>query len=869
MKRKLRYSIFSVLMLGTIPLSSVLSKISTSNFSHALLSETETIENPTKPTTLEDLKGKTPEQIASYNIFDGRTLGLTSEVKNQLQGQICWAYALAATAEANILMKKDQFPDLNITDPDKFNINQYNIDFAYNKRSGDMDPLKLTLQDKTDRGLNGVGISVLFYISQMFLQHNSPLQTSSDNEVNGLPPLYNGNRVGYTDTIISLPNDVDTIKKAIAQYGSVSFTYKHNGGTYKYYADDAFNPDHANAIVGWDDTISRFDLNNGKNSATPSRNGAWIVKNSWGPNHYETDDPANPKSGYFYLSYDSKIQATLNMVPNSTYDNVYYYDGKAEVSIEPAVSDSKKIASIFPVKKANAETKEELKAITFAAYGKNIKVKASVYENVNIDPKNINSTLNDPTSGNLVATKTTEVIANPGDKGGTYTIKLENPVELNPNSYYSIVLEPAEGSNNIRWLVSSEISDNDLSFFVQDDKWKNTAVKIDGGYKPVTTIKGLTKESKREESAPKNIGLAKVVLPQDTYTYGEQINPNPIVSYDNAPLELNRDYQLSYQEVVANEKSDPNIAGKVVITIKGINGYTGETKVYANLNKAPRMSDEKIQTIGTYNQETNTITIAREDNFNKPIERYKDINLENGWEFTVPNFYIAPGNSKIVYKGDDAGFYKNNEFNLDVKINHQQENINGITHNLIDEVIYRDYPWTPDIVLKYNNKQLNKDSDYSIEYENNIDAGNANIKVTGKKYFDGVMNIPFTIKKADNQIYSFNIENNHPVAYAQYGSDTIQYQYFKDLEGNMPLEGTPTTTGTYYVKAYVPETNNYNEVSSNIIPFNFEQTDTNKENSSNNQTLILAITIPVSLIVLALIIGLTIYFVKKRKVKKA
>ncbi len=403
-----------------------------------------------------------------------------------------------------------------------------------------------------------------------------------------------------------------------------------------------------------------------------------------------------------------------------------------------------------------------------------------------------------------------------------------------------------------------------------DNKWKNTAAKINGGYKPVTTIKGLTKQSVRQTSGPKNIGLANITLDQNQYTYGEQINPNPTVTFDGNQLTLGTDYEITHQEVIANEKSNPDLAGKVVITIKGINNYNGEAKVYANLNKAQWLPNDKIEPVGSYKQSTNTITVSRNDSFDNQIQRYREITLPNGWEFTVPNYYIAPGNSKIIYKGDDAGFYKNNEFNLNVDVRHQKENINGVTFDPINDYEYTGYEQTPTVNLKYNNKPLTFNQDYTVAYDNNVNAGIANIIITGDKYFNNTKIIPFNITKANNQIYSFFIENNHPVTYARFGQDKVQYQYFKDQEATIPLDNAPSVTGTYYVKATIPGTENYNEVSSNVIEFNYEQDYQEKQqDNSNNLTLILAITIPVSLIVLALIIGLTIYFIKKRKVNKA
>jgi C1A family cysteine protease len=53
---------------------------------------------------------------------------------------------------------------------------------------------------------------------------------------------------------------------------------------------------HGVSIVGWDDSFSRenFPVSN-----QPDGDGAWIVRNSWGPGWGD--------GGYFYMSYDTSL----------------------------------------------------------------------------------------------------------------------------------------------------------------------------------------------------------------------------------------------------------------------------------------------------------------------------------------------------------------------------------------------------------------------------------------------------------------------------------------------------------------------------------------------------------------------------------
>ena len=58
----------------------------------------------------------------------------------------------------------------------------------------------------------------------------------------------------------------------------------------------------------------------------------------------------------------------------------------------------------------------------------------------------------------------------------------------------------------------------------------------------------------------------------------------------------------------------------------------------------------------------------------------------------------------------------------------------------------------PKVVVKYGDKELQKNIDYTVEYTNNINPGNATVKITGKGNYYGEITKSFVIKEKTNNL---------------------------------------------------------------------------------------------------------------------
>jgi C1A family cysteine protease len=144
----------------------------------------------------------------------------------------------------------------------------------------------------------------------------------------GLSPLVHVQNVLYLPLRTSgVGLDNDAIKWGLMNHGAVDTDMLFDGSSYDethncYYYSVPGAVNHAVDIVGWDDSFSRYNFSS--LPAMPPADGAFIVRNSWGPGFGD--------AGYFYISYyDAVLGTEENTVfcgaePTSNYSQIYQYD---------------------------------------------------------------------------------------------------------------------------------------------------------------------------------------------------------------------------------------------------------------------------------------------------------------------------------------------------------------------------------------------------------------------------------------------------------------------------------------------------------------------------------------------------------------
>ena len=403
--------------------------------------------------------------IATYALYPGtynaNEEGFVTDVKNQRNTSLCWAFSLASNLETSLLTRGQEYYDLSEEQLAYFWANRVN------------DPLGNTPNDKITRTQSdyhgtGNGRVASFFLSTwsgMTTEEKVPFQSSAVTWPDSL--AYDTS--AYMEDAIFSQYTVERTKQLLMEYNSVSAMI--------YMLDNYYYPDtasyscpqsglvnHAVTIVGWDDTYSKENF---PSASGVNNDGAWIVKNSYGKNW--------GKNGYFYLSYED--QSITNLVSNTAstseeYNNNYFYDGAAAGTVTfpgNTINNGYYVSNIFKATAGNGKD-EELGEIVTAVPQDNTDFQIQVYT----DLKNTS----DPTSG-------TPAYAEPVDYtqplAGIHTIRLNTPVKIPQGTFYSVVIKIPNGANKFyvektttstSWFTATAGIDPDQSFFsTSGKKW--------------------------------------------------------------------------------------------------------------------------------------------------------------------------------------------------------------------------------------------------------------------------------------------------------------------------------------------------------------------------------------------------------------
>lgn len=468
------------------------------------------------------------------NSFDVRDYYVIPSVKDQLNTGACWAFAAASAGEISLIAN-------NGYDADDIDLSELHLSyFTYNDAYDRLGFLKGDSIKTYDNFLASGGLHRTTVLSLArwtgFLNEKDHEEFDFENASSDFTVYDNEKAYMYNEAILENAlwisyKDNLAIKENLMTYGAAIIGYYHNdkflnrsNGSYCFIQNfDASNPgfmapNHEACIVGWDDN---YPKSNFSSTSRPSRNGAWLVKNSWGPNYGD--------NGYIWISYeDSSLQnedaCFMGFTSSKRFDYNYQYDGScnptANFSDGTDMTNGGYTGGGYMANVFTAQHSDYLNAVSFVTYDTNVNYSIEIYTGLT-NKKN-------PTSGTK-ALKT--AITGTKTYAGYYTVTLPESVPLTQGDRFSVIVRlykdnpsqrvilPCDASGKMSWVEYTNTAISNQSFFSTDSFfWSNVAYDNSINFR----IKAFTSHLRVDESYDQDYSVEDIVLDQDNISLMEQ-----------------------------------------------------------------------------------------------------------------------------------------------------------------------------------------------------------------------------------------------------------------------------------------------------------------------------------------------------------
>ena len=377
--------------------------------------------------------------------YDLRERGESTAVRDQAPFGTCWAFAPMASLESTWLKATGEALDLSEWHLASFAFIEEGPDlpgFGDNSAVDDGGTVPLPLyngggDDGSATALlaRGTGIALEADVPYAAIDANPDVETLTVAQMKEAPKPLLLDRALYLALAGRYPKvSAHAAKEALMAYGALSVgvyavdamggdvaddPYWNDAAKASYVPEDngeglsAGRSNHAVTLVGWDDAYGAANFN-----TPPPGDGAWIVKNSWGPDWGD--------GGYFYISYhdavlDSGIAYLARRRPEAL--RIYQHDPlgwNAALSPVEGGSETAWFANVFA-----AEERSLVRAVAFYSAAPGASYELALYGGVSASPVDGTPLLSQ--RGTLV-------------EAGYHTVELADEVSLGEGERFSVVV---------------------------------------------------------------------------------------------------------------------------------------------------------------------------------------------------------------------------------------------------------------------------------------------------------------------------------------------------------------------------------------------------------------------------------------------
>ncbi len=308
-------------------------------------------------------------------------------------------------------------------------------------------------------------------------------------------------------------------------------------------------------------------------------------------------------------------------------------------------------------------------------------------------------------------------------------------------------------------LPQVKVKDGDVTCASGTDYKVAYANNTDAGFGAVTvTGKGNYAGTavKEFEILPRSIDASNeriLVEPERLdYTYsGEVQAPSATITHEmvkngevvgTRTLEEGKDYRFVTDGV------DLENAGEVTLGIEGIGNYAGSRELGCKISPLPIESDEvsvNFEVLGL-GDDGPLCSLVVEHAGKALVE-----GIDYAVTYDLSEYDILAGGEVTVVvsgKGNYAGEVSTRGFKMaDPVVVHSLQDA-GIRFEDYATHIYDGIAFEPKVTISFDGEELEEGVDYSLSYQNNVDAGTAEVIATGMGVYVGTATATFTIERA-------------------------------------------------------------------------------------------------------------------------
>ena len=250
--------------------------------------------------------------------------------------------------------------------------------------------------------------------------------------------------------------------------------------------------------------------------------------------------------------------------------------------------------------------------------------------------------------------------------------------------------------------------------------------------------KGNYKDTKSAEFEikPKNINLAAISPIADQKYTGKELKPDLTVKDGKKILVKDTDFTVKYSNNIE--------VGEATVTIAGKNNYTGTNSASFQIFEKGFVVEPIEDQIYTGNAITPEVVIKEGGNIVSSTQ----------YEVTYSdNINAGTATVTITGKAEYDGIKRNASFKIIGK------SISSATVSETEAQVFTGTAITPVVSVKDGSKTLQKDTDYTVDYENNINAGTATILIIGIGNYADTKRVEFEISPKTAELKIAPIED--------------------------------------------------------------------------------------------------------------